>query len=86
MPYAMSSMNSSAKSGALGISRIPALYSMNRIGDNGDPCGILASMFISVDVASLKRSCVVHFVRKLCTSLTICRAMCLCFMLWIILL
>ena len=86
MPYAMSSMNPSARSGALGISRSSALYNMNRIGDNGDPCGIPASMFMSVDVTPLNRSCVVLPVRKLCTILTICVGMRLCFMLWISLL
>src|SRR5579859_1019129 len=86
MPYAMSSMNPSARSGALGISRSSALYSMNRIGESGDPCGIPASMFISADVAPLNRNPVVLPVRKLCTSLTICGGMCLCFMLWISLL
>ena len=59
---------------------------MNRIGDNSDPCGIPASMFMSVDVTPLNRSCVVLPVRKLCTSLTICVGMRLCFMLWISLL
>jgi len=82
-PYAISSMKPRARSGTLVISSSSALYSMNRIGDNGDPCGIPASMFISLDVVPLNRSCVVHPVRKLCISLTSCMGTCLLFMLWI---
>src|SRR5579859_631116 len=86
MPYAMLSINPRARSGALGISRSSALYSMNRIGESGDPCGIPASMLMSVDVVPLNRNLVVLPVRKLYTSLVICSRMRLCFMLWISLL
>src|SRR5579859_5712841 len=78
IPYAMSSTitNPSARSGALGISTSSALYNIKRIGDDGEPCRIPASIFMLADVVPLKRSCVVRSVRKLSTSLTICEQRC----------
>lgn len=83
IPYAMSSINSNARSEGLGISKNSVLYSMNRIGDNDDPYGIPISMFILLDIVPLNRICVDRSIRKLCTSLTICKEIRLCFMLWI---
>ena len=84
--YAISSMNLSARSGVSMISRSFILYNMNRIDDKDDSCEIPTSMFISINIISLKRNCIIHFIRKFYTNLIICKGIHLCFILWISLL
>ena len=64
-------MNLSAKSETSMISRSFILYNMNKIDDRNDFYKILVSIFISINIISLKYNNIIYFIKKLYINLII---------------
>ena len=74
-------MNLSAKSETSMISRSFILYNMNKIDDRNNFYKISISIFISINIISLKYNYIIHFIKKLYINLIIYKKIYLYFIL-----